>query len=97
MTTPAHRDRRGYTRTDWILAGLSFAAVLSILGMTAVVLGLVLTDGAPQLSTAFLTESPTSDMMGGGIFPAIYGTVLLTFLMTLLGVPVGIATGIYLG
>jgi phosphate transport system permease protein len=35
-------------------------------------------------------------MTGGGIFPAIYGTVLLTMLMTIAGVPVGIATAIYL-
>jgi phosphate transport system permease protein len=89
--------RRSYTRADWILAGLSLAAVVLILGMTAFVLFDVLAEGAPHLSGAFLTESPSSDMMGGGIFPAIYGTVLLTMLMTILGVPVGVATGIYLG
>ena len=35
-------------------------------------------------------------MTGGGIWPAIYGTVFMTLLMTLAGVPVGVATAIYL-
>ena len=34
--------------------------------------------------------------LGGGIWPAIYGTVFMTLLMTLAGVPVGIATAVYL-
>ena len=85
-----------YTSADWLLAGLSFTAVVLILGTTGVMLGQVIVEGAPHLSATFLTESPTADMMGGGIFPAIYGTVILTLLMTVLGVPVGIATGIYL-
>ncbi len=86
-----------YTSADWILAGLSLLAVVIILGTTGVLLGQVIVEGAPHLSATFLTESPTADMMGGGIFPAIYGTVLLTLLMTLVGVPIGVATGIYLG
>ena len=85
-----------YTGADWALAGLSLTAVVLILGTTGVMLGQVIFEGAPHLSATFLTESPTADMMGGGIFPAIYGTVILTLLMTVIGVPIGIATGIYL-
>lgn len=85
-----------YTRADWLLAGLSLFAVVLILGTTGFMLVDVVVEGAPHLSATFLTDSPTADMMGGGIFPAIYGTILLTLLMTLLGVPVGVATGIYL-
>jgi phosphate transport system permease protein len=85
-----------YTSTDWLLAGLSLTAVVLILGTTFLMLGQVVLEGAPHLSVTFLTESPTADMMGGGIFPAIYGTILLTLFMTLVGVPIGIATGIYL-
>jgi phosphate transport system permease protein len=86
-----------YTTADWVLAGLSLFAITLILGTTTLIVGDIVVEGAPHLSATFLTESPTADMMGGGIFPAIYGTVLLTLLMTLLGVPVGVATGIYLG
>ena len=53
-------------------------------------------NGAPVVSLEFLSENPSSDMVHGGIFPAIYGTVFLTLLMTIAGVPVGIATAIYL-
>jgi phosphate transport system permease protein len=35
-------------------------------------------------------------MTAGGIFPAIVGTVLLTFLMTFAAVPAGVATAVYL-
>ena len=85
-----------YTTADWILAGASLLAVTIVLGTTTVLLLQVGIESAPHLSLAFLSESPTADMMGGGIFPAIYGTVFLTLLMTLAGVPVGIATAIYL-
>ncbi len=85
-----------YTGADWLLLGLSLGAVVLILGTTGVMLGQIVVEGAPHLSATFLTEAPTADMMGGGIFPAIYGTILLTLFMTVLGVPVGIATGIYL-
>jgi phosphate transport system permease protein len=85
-----------YTRADWLLAGCSLGAVLLILGTTLLMIGDVLVEGASHLSVTFLTASPTADMMGGGIFPAIYGTVLLTLLMTIVGVPIGVATGIYL-
>lgn len=85
-----------YTTADWVLAGASLLAVVLVLGTTGVLLGSVVVEGAPHLSPTFLTESPSADMMSGGIFPAIYGTVLLTLLMTLLGVPIGVATGVYL-
>lgn len=85
-----------YTRKDWLLAGLSATALLIILALLAVLLGQIVMHGAPTISGEFLSGSPTADMTGGGIWPAIYGTVFMTLLMTLAGVPVGIATAVYL-
>lgn len=85
-----------YTRGDWLLVGASLGATIIILATLVTVLGVVTVEGAPHLSLAFLTEAPGADLVGGGIFPAIWGTVLLTMLMTIIGVPVGVATGIYL-
>ena len=85
-----------YTKTDWALASLSGLAIVLILGATLAILGLVVWNGAPHISGEFLTGEPSSDLTGGGIFPAIYGTVLLTLLMTIAVVPVGVATGVYL-
>ncbi|MCZ7681932.1 MAG: phosphate ABC transporter permease PstA [Sandaracinaceae bacterium] len=85
-----------YTHRDWILGGLTGLAVLLVLAMMLLVIGQVVWYGAPHISGEFLTSSPSSDMTGGGIWPAIYGTVLMTMLMTIAVVPVGVATGIYL-
>jgi phosphate transport system permease protein len=85
-----------YTGADWVLYVVSLTAVGLVVGALLIITGMIVWEGAPELSIAFLTESPTSDLLGGGIFPAIYGTVLLTLLMTVAGVPVGVATGIYL-
>lgn len=85
-----------YTRADWALLSASLLAVAILVASMLSVVGLVLFEGVPRLSVEFLTEAPSSDLLGGGIFPAIYGTVVCTLLMTLAGVPVGVATGIYL-
>lgn len=70
--------------------------VVLILAFLAVLLWEVVRGGIGVIRPSFLIESPTSDMTGGGIFPAIYGTVLLTLLMTVAVTPIGIATAIYL-
>lgn len=85
-----------HTGRDWLLSGLTGLAVLLVLGMMLLVIGQVVRYGAPHVGVEFLSASPTSDMTGGGIWPAIYGTVLMTLLMTVAVVPAGVATGIYL-
>ena len=85
-----------YTFKDWVLAAATASALLIVLAILALLLGQIAYHGAPVLSGEFLTASPSADMTGGGIFPAIYGTVFMTLLMTIAGVPVGVATAIYL-
>jgi phosphate transport system permease protein len=85
-----------YTKKDWLLAGLTGASLAVILSMLLVLLGQIVWNGLPVISVEFLTQRPGADMISGGIWPAIYGTVFLTLLMTMAGVPVGIATGIFL-
>lgn len=84
------------TKKDWLLAASTALALALVLGILAVLLGQIAWKGAPTVTWSFLTQAPTADMTGGGIFPAIYGTVLMTMLMTLAGVPVGLATAIWL-
>jgi len=76
--------------------GLTALAVLIILAFLGILLGHVLAHGSGRISVEFLTASPTGGMTAGGIFPAIYGTALLTILMTIAVTPVGVATAIYL-
>jgi phosphate transport system permease protein len=75
------------------LTGLS---CLLILGMVAIILGDIIFHGAPSLSWAFITRAPSADLSGGGVFPAIFGTVALVLLMTVAVVPIGVATAVYL-
>ncbi|MGH8034897.1 MAG: hypothetical protein ACREO9_06715, partial [Lysobacterales bacterium] len=44
----------------------------------------------------FVTDNPREANTEGGIFPAIYGTILMVLLMTLFVTPFGIVAGIYL-
>ena len=85
-----------YGKADWILAGLSGLAVAILIGTLLAILVPVVVEGVPRIDADFLTTAPSSDLVGGGVWPAIFGTMLLTLLMTLAVVPVGVATGIYL-
>lgn len=78
------------------LTFLSAVATLIIILMLAVILIDLVSGGYRKLSWEFLTKPPESGMMAGGIFPAIFGTVLLVIIMTLMVMPVGVLTAIYL-
>jgi phosphate transport system permease protein len=81
---------------DRALAGLCAAGLLIVLGMLAVIIFDVVSGGIHVLSWEFISEAPRKGMTEGGIFPAIFGTVVLTLLMTVAAVPAGVATAIYL-
>lgn len=76
--------------------GLTAFAVLLIVLIVTVILLDIVRGGLGKLSWEFLTQPPRDGMTAGGIFPAIYGTVVLVLLMTLLGLPLGIVTAIFL-
>jgi phosphate transport system permease protein len=57
----------------------------------------VVVRGAPQLSIQFITQpAGVIGESGGGIGPAIQGTLILIGLTSLIGIPFGIMSGIYL-
>jgi phosphate transport system permease protein len=74
---------------------LTLIAVLTIIPIVFI-LGYIFYRGLPALSWDFLTTFPTDGLRAGGIFPAILGTVLLTFVTTIFAVPIGIGAAIYL-
>jgi phosphate transport system permease protein len=78
------------------LTSLTGLAALLIVGMLAIILWDVIKGGAGHVTWQFLTQPPSDGMMGGGIFPALYGTAALTLLMTLAVMPVGVLTAVYL-
>ena len=80
---------------DRIFVALCLFAVVVVIAMLAAVLGNITYHGWGRLSWEFISASPTHGMTEGGIFPAIYGTVLLVLLMTIFVVPLGVCVAIY--
>ncbi|HEX9241716.1 MAG TPA: phosphate ABC transporter permease PstA [Anaeromyxobacter sp.] len=78
------------------LTALTGSAAAVVVAMLGVILWDVLAGGAGRVSWEFLSADPTEGMTRGGIFPAIYGTAILTLLMTVAVMPVGVLTAIYL-
>ena len=94
--TPSRRLDGKIRHGDRALLTLSAAAAVIILVMLVVVVGDVVLGGARTLSWEFVSQAPRQGMTAGGVFPAIFGTVVMTLLMTVAAVPAGVATAIYL-
>ena len=67
-----------------------------VVAILVAILGHILINGIPYLSVGFLTQYPTDGGAGGGIFPAIVGTLELLIGTAVIAFPFGILTGIYL-
>jgi phosphate transport system permease protein len=75
-----------------LLTLMSFITVLPIL----LIIGFVISQGAPAISWEFITAMPFNGMRSGGIWPAIVGTFYLTLGTAIFSVPLGVAAAIYL-
>lgn len=78
-----------------------FGAVVLCAALGVAVLAVILIDvaieGAPALDFAFFTDRPLPlGEVGGGVAPAIVGTLLMLGVAAAIGVPVGVGTAIYL-
>lgn len=71
------------------------AAAVTLLVVFAIVLYLVI-KGFPELNLSFLLNSPEKLGKGGGIFPTIVGTIILTTIALIVATPLGVGTAIYL-
>ncbi|MFN5112523.1 MAG: phosphate ABC transporter permease PstA [Ignavibacteria bacterium] len=84
------------TKSEYLALGLPAFSAFVLVGLIILLLAHFIWHGMPGLTWEFLTQSPRNNNTEGGIFPAIYGTVILVFMMSLLGVPIGTATAVYL-
>jgi phosphate transport system permease protein len=83
--------------TDHIMAALLTLAAFLGAGVLLFILGYVAWQGWPALNLAFFTERPLPyGEVGGGVAPAILGTLQMLLIAALIGLPIGIATAIYL-
>lgn len=75
----------------WVLGILSLTVLLILI----IILGFIIGKGFSAISWEFLTSMPTEGMTGGGIFPAIVGTLCLITGSMIVAFPIGILSGIY--
>ena len=83
-----------------IAQAVGFLALRAAMGLVLAILLLFLYDigrkGGGAISWEFLTQAPRRGMTEGGIFPAIFGTFLVTLITAVLAVPLGMGAAIYL-
>lgn len=71
----------------------------ALLGVSilAIILGYIIVQGAPALNWDFFTKNPPAlGESGGGVAPAIRGSLLIVGLASIAGIPIGVGAGIYL-
>ncbi|MDQ4073297.1 MAG: phosphate ABC transporter, permease protein PstA, partial [Thermoproteota archaeon] len=84
-------------RVNNLMTCLLFSFVVIAIIPLASILIEVFKNGASALSFEFLTQTPGSiGSPGGGVGPAVQGTLLVVGLAALIGAPVGILVGVYL-
>ena len=98
---------RSVLASDWgsmrrkLVDQVMFGAVIACAAFGVAILAIILLDvlmkGAPAIDLAFFTERPLPlGEVGGGVAPAIIGTLLMLVVAALIGVPIGVGTAIYL-
>jgi phosphate transport system permease protein len=79
------------------MVSLAYLALVVALIPLISILAETLLRGTPAVNLSFLTERiPPLGQPGGGIGPAIQGTLIVVGIASLIGVPVGVFSGIYL-
>jgi phosphate transport system permease protein len=95
MNLSTHRVRRARF-TEGVARIVTGSAAFGVMGVVLFILGYILVRGAGSISWEFLSAPPRMFMTQGGIWPAIYGTLLLTLWTGIFALPVGVMAGIYL-
>jgi phosphate transport system permease protein len=83
-------------RSSMIAMALCFMATAVGLTMLAIILGTLLFKGAGGLSLAVFTQNTPAPGNDGGLWNAIYGSLVMTGIGVGIGTPIGILAGTYL-
>src|SRR5204863_6570473 len=77
--------------------GLMTFSAITVVSILLIILGYVVIHGLSALNWAFFTERPLpAGEVGGGVAPAIVGTLLMLGVASLIGIPIGVSAAIYL-
>jgi len=94
VASPGEVRRRA---ANYLATGLIVGAALVCVAALLLILGYVVWKGAPALNLAFFTERPLPyGEVGGGVAPAILGTLTMLAVAALISIPLGLGTAIYL-
>jgi phosphate transport system permease protein len=92
-TRPLERRRLA----DWLATGLVTACAGGVVAVLLLILGQIIVQGLPALNVAFFTQGPLpAGEAGGGVAPAILGSLEMLIVAGLIGIPLGVAAAIYL-
>ncbi len=88
------KKRKDFAGTFFInLMRLMFLFLIAVL---LLLLTKIFIEGIGVISLEFIFDEPRNNMTEGGIWPAIFGTIAVTFIMILFAVPLGVFAAIYL-
>lgn len=90
------RGRISRKRWQTLAFGLIGGATVLVVVILGIIISDIVVNGLPAISWEFLTTSPRDLGRGGGIFPAIVGTLYLVTGAILFALPIGIGAAIYL-
>lgn len=82
--------------TESVAFGIFRILTFGVVGVLVLILGFLVYNGISVISWDFLTKAPEDGMTGGGIFPAIVGTMYLVIGSILFAFPIGVMSGIYI-
>lgn len=89
-------DKVDSTSRQTVCIGGVTVVMGAVILMLAIIIGHILIKGIPALSIEFLTTSPAPGGRGGGIYPAIIGSLELIAGTAVIAFLLGVLTGIYL-
>lgn len=91
-----HRVSTRRRVTAAVMGGLLALAAVASAALLVAILAYVVVQGAPALNVAFFTERPKPfGVEGGGVGPAVVGTLIMTLLAGVIAVPVGLGAAIF--
>lgn len=86
------RQQKTQVAAFWLFRLMS----LTVVGILVWILGFLVVKGIGVISWEFIFTAPTDGMTGGGIFPAIVGTLCLVAGSMIFAFPIGVMSGIYI-
>ncbi|MEM3399888.1 MAG: phosphate ABC transporter permease PstA [Candidatus Micrarchaeia archaeon] len=83
------------TKEKIAFVACSLCAAVVVAALAILIFDIIM-NGVGTISWEFITEAPRRSMSEGGIFPALFGTFVISFAAIVLAFPIGVLTAVYL-